>query len=242
MSSKKVSKQSVRRTSKQRREEQKRQQAQRRKQLGIVAVVGVVVLGLGVIIARSIGSGEEDRPLAEIEPSARNNYYSDSPDLIIDRAKEYEAVIRTEKGDMRFRLFAADAPLTVNNFVFLATQGFYDDTVFHRVIPDFMAQAGDPTGTGSGGPGYKFEDETDNGLSFDRPGLLAMANRGPDTNGSQFFVTFAPKPHLNGLHTIFGELVEGTEVLNSITFVQPGNQSASGTRGDVIERIDITEK
>ncbi len=105
-----------------------------------------------------------------------------------------------------------NAPLTVNNFVFLANEGFYDGTTFHRVIQEFMAQGGDPTGTGGGGPGYWFADETGNGLVFDRPGLLAMANAGPNTNGSQFFITFAPMPHLDGAHTIFGELVAGEDV------------------------------
>jgi cyclophilin family peptidyl-prolyl cis-trans isomerase len=116
---------------------------------------------------------------------------------VIDPNGTYEAlVVVTERGDIRLRLFADAAPLTVNNFVFLAEQGFYDGTTFHRVLEDFMAQAGDPTGTGSGGPGYMFQDETDNGLIFDRPGILAMANAGPNTNGSQFFITFAPPPGL----------------------------------------------
>ncbi|RMG93284.1 MAG: peptidylprolyl isomerase [Chloroflexi bacterium] len=160
--------------------------------------------------------------------------------MIIDTNKEYEAIIRTEKGDMRFRLFDDDAPLTVNNFVFLATQGFYDNTTFHRVLANFMAQGGDPTGLGNGGPGYQFEDETDNGLVFDRRGLLAMANAGPNTNGSQFFITFAPTPWLDGNHTIFGELIEGDEVLSSITLRDP--QLFPATPGDTIVRIDIIEK
>jgi cyclophilin family peptidyl-prolyl cis-trans isomerase len=182
-----------------------------------------------------------ERPLADIAPTRRANYYDAYPAMVVDAAKKYEAVIRTEKGDMRFRLFVAEAPKTVNNFVYLANQGFYDGTIFHRVISAFMAQAGDPTGTGRGGPGYRFEDETNNGLTFNRAGLLAMANAGPNTNGSQFFITFVPTPHLNGAHTIFGELIEGQNVLNSISLVQPGGRTASGTTGDVIERIDITE-
>ncbi|MCP4426116.1 MAG: peptidylprolyl isomerase, partial [Chloroflexi bacterium] len=126
--------------------------------------------------------------------------------MVIDTAKSYEAVITVAgKGDMRLTLFDDEAPLTVNSFVFLANQGYFDGLTFHRVIADFMVQGGDPTGIGSGGPGYQFEDETDAGLSFDRRGLLAMANSGPATNGSQFFITFVPTPHLNGLHTIFGE-------------------------------------
>jgi cyclophilin family peptidyl-prolyl cis-trans isomerase len=181
---------------------------------------------------------ESERPLADVAPLARLNYYESYPPAVIDEQKEYEAIIRTEHGDMRLRLFTQEAPLTVNNFVFLATQGFYDDTTFHRVIEDFMAQAGDPTGTGMGGPGYRFEDETDNNLVFDRPGLLAMANSGPNTNGSQFFITYEPTPWLSGLHTIFGELVEGEEVLQAITVRNP---DLAPTPGDTIVRIDIVE-
>jgi cyclophilin family peptidyl-prolyl cis-trans isomerase len=124
----------------------------------------------------------------------------------------------------------------VNNFVFLSQQGFYDGLTFHRVLEDFMAQGGDPSGTGGAGPGYQFADEVDNGLTFDRRGLLAMANAGPATNGSQFFITFVPTPHLNGLHTIFGEVIEGDAILDQIARVAPGQP------GDVIERIDIVEK
>jgi cyclophilin family peptidyl-prolyl cis-trans isomerase len=179
-----------------------------------------------------------ERPLADLDPAERNGYYSAYPDLIIDSSKQYQAVIQTEKGEMLLELFAEQAPLTVNNFVFLASQGFYDDTTFHRVMEDFMAQAGDPTGTGTGGPGYQFGDETANGLIFDRPGLLAMANAGPGTNGSQFFVTYEPTPWLDGGHTIFGELIAGQETLDSITLRQPG----AAVPGDRIIRIDIYER
>jgi cyclophilin family peptidyl-prolyl cis-trans isomerase len=140
------------------------------------------------------------------------------------------------KGDMRLALFDDEAPLTVNNFVFLANQGYYDGLTFHRVLADFMAQGGDPTGIGAGGPGYQFEDEVDTGLTFDRRGLLAMANAGPGTNGSQFFITFVPTPHLNGLHTIFGELIEGDDVLSSLT-INPTSETV-----DVIEKIVIVEQ
>lgn len=185
---------------------------------------------------------EGERPLAELAPVERNEYYDNYPEMVIDTDKSYEAVIRTEKGDMVVQLFDDESPLTVNSFVFLATQGFYDNTIFHRVIPDFMAQAGDPTGSGSGGPGYLFEDEVENGLVFDRPYLLAMAKPpGPDTNGSQFFITFVETPHLDGIHTIFGELIEGEDVLNSITFIQPGDLTNQEPVGDEIFRIDIYE-
>ncbi|MFQ5400881.1 MAG: peptidylprolyl isomerase [Anaerolineae bacterium] len=227
---------------KQRREAQRRRkEAQQRRMImiggGILAALVVVYL-VWQLVGNSGGGVALDgeRPLAAVEPAARNGYYSEYPPMIIDTAKEYEAVLVTDKGEMRLRLFDDEAPLTVNNFVFLATQGFYDGLIFHRVIPDFMAQGGDPTGVGSGGPGYQFADETSNGLLFDRRGLLAMANAGPNTNGSQFFITFVPTPHLNGNHTIFGELIEGDDVLSAIQPVSPGQ------RGDVIERIDIVEK
>ena len=180
---------------------------------------------------------EGDRPLAGMDPANRDGYYNAYPEMIIDPEKDYEAVIRTEQGDMLVDLFTEDAPKTVNNFVYLANQGFYDGVTFHRVMEGFMAQGGDPSGSGRGGPGYRFEDETGNGLTFDREGLLAMANAGPNTNGSQFFITFVPTPHLNGRHTIFGEVVEGEEVLSQITRRQPG----AATPGDVIERVDIYE-
>ena len=183
---------------------------------------------------------EGERPLAALTPAERNNFYTAPPEMTIDTDKTYEAIITTDKGEMRFRLFDDEAPVTVNNFVFLANQGFYDGTVFHRVLEDFMAQGGDPTGTGSGGPGYEFEDEFDDNLSFDRRGLLAMANAGPGTNGSQFFITFNAEnsAHLTGAHTIFGELIEGDDVLSAITLRNPG----SDIPADVIERIDIVEQ
>lgn len=181
-----------------------------------------------------------ERPLAALAPAERNNYYTAPPEMSIDTSKTYEAIFTTEKGEMRFRLFDDEAPVTVNNFVFLASQGFYDGTTFHRVLENFMAQGGDPTGTGGGGPGYQFEDEFVDSLSFDQRGLLAMANAGPGTNGSQFFITFNAEgsSHLTGAHTIFGELIEGDDVLSAITLRNPG----SDTPADVIERIDIVEQ
>jgi cyclophilin family peptidyl-prolyl cis-trans isomerase len=157
----------------------------------------------------------------------------------IDPSKSYEAVFVTEIGDFRVRLYPDQAPVTVNNFVFLANQGYYDNTTFHRVLAGFMAQGGDPTGTGGGDPGYMFEDEFDPDLRFDREGLLAMANRGPNTNGGQFFITFAPTPHLNGLHTIFGEVVEGAEVLSSLRLRDP--QTNPDYQGDGLISIEIIE-
>ena len=164
--------------------------------------------------------------------------YDDSPEMTIDPNVEYHAVFKTEKGDMRVKLFAEEAPVTVNNFVFLARDGFYNDTHFHRVLQDFMAQGGDPTNTGAGGPGYQFQDEIAASLQFDRAGLLAMANAGPNTNGSQFFITFAETPWLNGNHTIFGEVVEGMDVLFSLSLRDP---MAANSPGDRLETVEIEE-
>lgn len=232
--------------SERRKQEELRRQKARRRNL----IIGGVVLGLVILMAGLyvLNQADEptpsvavtgDRPLAELEPAQRVGYYDAPPELALDTAKEYAAIIRMAGGgEMRFNLFDDEAPITVNNFIYLANQGYYDGTTFHRVLADFMAQGGDPSGTGSGDPGYTFEDETDNGLTFDRRGLLAMANSGPDTNGSQFFITFVPTPHLDGLHTIFGELVEGDDVLSNISLRDPGTTTEPG---DVIESITILE-
>ncbi len=136
-------------------------------------------------------------------------------------------------------LLATEAPVTVNSFIFLAGEGFYNGVIFHRVIPGFMIQGGDPTGTGTSGPGYSFQDEIVPSLMFDRPGILAMANAGPNTNGSQFFITLAPTPHLNGGHTIFGRVVGGQEVVEAISTVDtgPGDRPLQPV---VIQGINIT--
>jgi cyclophilin family peptidyl-prolyl cis-trans isomerase len=138
------------------------------------------------------------------------------PEFVLDLKKKYSAKLSTDKGDIVLDLFADKVPTTVNNFVFLAGEGFYDDTIFHRVIPGFMAQGGDPTGTGRGGPGYRFSDEFNPSLKHDKPGVLSMANAGPGTNGSQFFITYAPTPHLNNKHSVFGQVISGMDVLTAI--------------------------
>ena len=142
--------------------------------------------------------------------------YNAAPDMQIEASKSYSATISTNKGDIDVSLDAANAPKTVNNFVFLANDGFYDGVSFHRVIPNFMAQGGDPTGTGSGGPGYRFEDETRGNPNRHERGVLSMANAGPNTNGSQFFITFQPQPHLDGKHTVFGRVTGGMDVVDSL--------------------------
>lgn len=165
-----------------------------------------------------------------------NKQWDRAPEMHIDLEKSYQAVIKTDQGEMTFDLHAAKTPKTVNNFVFLAQAGFYDGTIFHRVIDDFMAQGGDPTGTGRGGPGYRFQDEFDEALRHDRRGVLSMANAGPDTNGSQFFITHRPTPHLDGKHSVFGQLVDGEEVLMSIPARDPNQPNAPAV---TIESIEI---
>ncbi len=174
--------------------------------------------------------------LDDVAPVDRNNYYSEPPAMIIDQSESYEAVFVTQRGDIRVRLYDDETPITVNNFISLSLDGFYNGLTFHRVMTDFMAQGGDPTGTGTGGPGYTFEDEIVSSLVFDRPGILAMANSGPSTNGSQFFITFEPTPWLDGAHTIFGEVIEGEDVLAAIRIRDPASDPEPG---DLIERIDI---
>ena len=156
--------------------------------------------------------------------------WSTPPAMQIDPKKQYKAHMETDKGTMVIELFAEKTPMTVNNFVFLSREGYYDGVIFHRVIGNFMAQGGDPTGTGRGGPGYKFGDEFDASLKHDKRGILSMANAGPATNGSQFFITHGPTPHLNGKHTVFGAVVEGLDVLMSIPERDPGNVNAPAVK------------
>lgn len=181
---------------------------------------------------------EGPRSLSQLEPISRAGYYRSVPPTIIDPERQYQIILQTAKGDMRLHLYADQAPLTVNNFVSLALDGYYDSTTFHRVLAGFMAQGGDPTGTGMGGPGYQFADEIVPELTFDRRGLLAMANSGPGTNGSQFFITFAPAEWLNGNHTIFGEVIAGQEVLDAIRLREPSTDPAEG---DLILQVIVLE-
>ena len=155
--------------------------------------------------------------------------WSSPPAMQIDAAKTYLVTMETSKGTIEIELYPEHAPTTVNNFVFLAREGYYDGVKFHRVIDNFMIQGGDPTGTGMGGPGYKFQDEVfDNPLKHET-GVLSMANAGPNTNGSQFFITHAPQPHLNGKHTVFGKTTSGMDVINTIR------------QGDVMTRVTVQE-
>ncbi|MGC9348668.1 MAG: peptidylprolyl isomerase [Anaerolineae bacterium] len=172
-------------------------------------------------------------------PAERAGMYSSPPSMQIDPEQTYVATIETEKGDIVVELFAERAPKTVNNFIFLSREGFYDDTTFHRVIPGFMAQAGDPTGTGRGGPGYQFADEFHPELRHDGPGVLSMANAGSNTNGSQFFITFDATPWLDGKHAVFGKVIKGMDVLMNVSARDPQTASEPGDR---IETISIEEK
>jgi cyclophilin family peptidyl-prolyl cis-trans isomerase len=161
------------------------------------------------------------------------------PSGTLDTSKSYRARFKTEKGEVVCELYANEAPLTVENFVNLARAGFYDGTTFHRVIPGFMAQGGDPTGTGRGGPGYQFGDEFSPNLKHNGPGVLSMANAGPGTNGSQFFITYAATPHLDGRHTVFGRVISGMETLHALRERDPGRDTQQGDR---IESVSIEEE
>ena len=179
-----------------------------------------IILVPGVLLSASCGGQAE-------APAPKPKTYSAAPPMVIDTSKQYTATIETEKGDLVLELFASDVPVTVNNFVFLAREGFYDGSTFHRVIPDFMVQGGDPTGTGRGDAGYRFDDEFTEHTHV--AGALSMANAGPNTNGCQFFITYTPQHGLDGKHSVFGQLIEGMEVLKKIT------------NGDVMKRITIEE-
>ena len=174
-------------------------------------------------------------PLDPLSSERRTRF--EAPDDVLEDGRDYRAVLQTSKGRIVIDLLQDAAPTTVNNFVFLALHKYYDGIVFHRVLEDFMAQTGDPTGTGRGGPGYTFGDETDNGETHDAKGTVSMANAGPNTNGSQFFLTFTATPWLDGRHTVFGRIVEGLEVLDDLTRIDP--QRSGGATPDVIESVTI---
>jgi len=177
---------------------------------------------------------------AAFKSIAAAEQYNAAPPMKVDQAKQYFATFKMAKGgEFVVELYSSKAPITVNSFVFLACKNYFDGVTFHRVLEGFMAQGGDPTGTGSGGPGYEFVNENSD-LTFDKAGVMAMANAGADTNGSQFFITFGPTEQLNGGYTIFGQVVEGMDVVNAITLRDP--QQSPTFEGDVIETIAITEK
>ena len=188
--------------------------------IAIVVIAGVILtLGLTGVIKMPTGDSQNTPDVSKLK--------SPIP-IVIDPAKKYIATIKTAKGDIVLELYAKDAPVTVNNFVSLAKKGFYNGLTFHRVIPGFMAQGGDPSGNGTGGPGYKFQDEFSSRTHV--TGSLSMANSGPNTNGSQFFICYAPQPHLNGKHTVFGQCTAGMDVLTKLV------------NGDKMVEVVITEQ
>ena len=206
------------------------------KTIQYIGIALLVLIGLGLVWLLF----PRNAPAETAAPTSEFLAYDAAPPMSIDVNKEYLATFKLASGgEFVAQLFPTEAPVTVNNFVFLAREGYYDGTTFHRVLDGFMAQGGDPTGTGMGGPGYAFEDEFSS-LTFDRAGLLAMAYSGPNTNGSQFFITYGPTPHLNGRHTIFGEVIEGMDVVNSLTRRDPDQNP--DFQGDAIETIEITEQ
>jgi cyclophilin family peptidyl-prolyl cis-trans isomerase len=231
-------------------EERERQLASQRAEKNIRIIgLGVVILLIALGVWFFIPKGQQpnqsnlsnsgatgcerfaDIPAAEQYPE---------PPLNIDVTKQYFANVKMAKGgEFVIQLYPDKAPKTVNSFIFLACKGFFNGVTFHRVLEGFMAQGGDPTGTGTGGPGYQFENE-DNDLKFDKAGVVAMANAGRDTNGSQFFITFGPAPQLNGGYTIFGQVVEGMDVVNGITRRDPNQNPAF--EGDAMESVTITEQ
>jgi len=167
--------------------------------------------------------------------------FTECPPMTIDPTRQYIATLQTEKGDIVIELFADKAPLAVNSFIFLAQNGWFDNVTFHRVIPGFVAQSGDPSGTGYGTPGYAFKNEISSNLKYDGPGVVGMANAGPDSNGSQFFITYAPQPSLDGGYTIFGKVIQGMDVAANLTPRDP-SQSAELPPGDKILSVTIEEK
>jgi peptidyl-prolyl cis-trans isomerase B (cyclophilin B) len=194
------------------------------KRLPLLFVLALSALSLLVACGpQAVEPGKEESPMSK-------KRWSSPPEMQIDPEQIYVATMETDRGTIVLELYPQHAPKTVNNFVFLAREGFYDGLTFHRVISDFMIQGGDPTGSGSGGPGYKFEDEVkDNPLTHET-GVISMANAGPNTNGSQFFITHSPQPHLNGNHTVFGKVMQGQDVVDATR------------QGDRMITVTITEK
>ena len=216
---------------------------------GVAVALLVIVLGFWFFFPKDSESNALDSastPLANAGDSTACEPFAtipvaaqyEEPPMGIDSSRQYFANVRMANGgEFVIQLYPDKAPITVNSFVFLACKGYFNGLTFHRVLDGFMAQGGDPTGTGSGGPGYEFVNE-DSDLTFDKPGVVAMANAGRDTNGSQFFITFVETPQLNGGYTIFGQVTEGMDVVNAITRRDP--QTNPAFEGDVMESVTIT--
>ncbi len=256
-------------TSKKSKKKAEQERTQKRNIIITAVVLVVAVIGIWIIAAAQNNTAippansppvnvlppteappvEEEEVAEEEEPAddtSQNDskHYDEAPPMTIDTEASYFATFKMENGEeFLIELYADKSPITVNNFVFLARDGYYDNTTFHRVLEDFMAQGGDPSGTGTGDmgkyPGYQFVNENSD-LTFDKEGVIAMANAGPDTNGSQFFITFLPTPQLNGGYTIFGQVIEGMDVVHNITRRDP--QLNPDFEGDLIESVTIEEK
>jgi cyclophilin family peptidyl-prolyl cis-trans isomerase len=213
--------------------------------VGVIAIIWVLLPGQKDNTAQTAIAPEPAQPATAYPnqapvPAGNGKQYASAPPMSIDVKKQYFATFKMAKGgEFVVQLFPDKAPITVNSFVFLARDGFFNGVTFHRVLEGFMAQGGDPTGTGMSGPGYEFVNE-DSDLKFDKAGVVAMANAGRDTNGSQFFITFGPTEQLNGGYTIFGQVTSGMDMVNAITRRDP-DQNPNFT-GDVIASITISEK
>ena len=225
------------------RQADKKEQIEQSEKIVQYAAIAVVILVVGFFIWKFIPWDSlfaAPEPVAETTSVGGPKQYTEAPPMTIDTSKTYLATVEMEKGgSFVIELYADKAPITVNSFVFLAREGYFDGVTFHRVLEGFMAQGGDPTGTGMGGPGYEFVNE-DSDLTFDKAGVVAMANAGRDTNGSQFFITFGPAEFLNGGYTIFGQVIEGMDVVNGITLRDPDQNPTFS--GDAIKTITISEE
>jgi cyclophilin family peptidyl-prolyl cis-trans isomerase len=205
--------------------------------IGIPGTPFMVINGRAYQGPRDFANLESIVKLTRLE----DKMFTACPTLTIDKSKTYTATLKTAKGDIVIELFPDKAPFTVNSFVFLARKGWYDNMIFHRVLPGFVAQTGDPSGSGYGGPGYAFSNEIRTDLRYDKPGVVGMANAGPDSNGSQFFIVFSAQPALDGRYTIFGQVTQGLDVLAKLTPRDP----SSGQKlpdGDLIQSVAIEEK
>jgi cyclophilin family peptidyl-prolyl cis-trans isomerase len=220
--------------------EKQEKKPDQKKIIQIVAIAVIAVVVIAIVWAVIASLPKKTASTGEEPALAGTQQYASAPPMTIDVSKQYFANVKLAKGgEFTIQLYPDKAPITVNSFVFLARKGYFDGVTFHRVLEGFMAQTGDPTGTGSGGPGYEFVNE-DSDLSFDKAGVVAMANAGRDTNGSQFFITFTLQPQLTGNYTIFGQVTEGMDVVNGITRRDPN--ANPDFLGDAIESITITEK
>jgi len=208
--------------------------------LVVIVLVVAVVAGLALAGRKPAARAPSSADSGQVPALVGTKQYASAPPMLIDKNKQYFATVKMARGgEFVIQLYPDKAPITVNSFVFLARQGYFDGVTFHRVLEGFMAQGGDPTGTGGGGPGYEFVNENSD-LTFDKAGVVAMANAGPDTNGSQFFITFGPQPRLNGGYTIFGQVINGMEVVNGLTRRDPDTHP--NFPGDAMQSVTITEK